>query len=132
MVDGSGSRVPGLSANGLVSVQSVRSTFGDEVLDVLESVTIVLGVPELLVGAHRLRVLARTETEAGVIALANRVAVVEAEHGLGEDVENTVENHLARGSDDVAAVSETLKSTVAEVSSRFGESELKAPDSPRQ
>lgn len=40
-------------------------------------------------------------------------SLVKQEDGLGEEVENTVENHLGVGSDVVTTVSETLKTYVA-------------------
>lgn len=62
-------------------------------------------MPVLLVGGAGLGVLAGSETEACVVQARQSPAVVEAEDGLGQQVQHAVEDHLSGRSDDVASVS---------------------------
>jgi len=51
--------------------------------------------------------LSALELEPGVVQLGNHVDVEDGEDGLGDKVEDTVEDHLAGRGDDVGTVSET-------------------------
>lgn len=71
---------------------------------VLAKVAVVAGMVLLLDRAGRLTSLADVQTQGGRVNVAVAEQQDPSEDGLGEEVEDTVENGLAVGGDDVAAL----------------------------
>lgn len=69
-------------------------------------------------GRSTVRVLARGETETGVVELGDGHDVDEAVDGLGEEIEDTVEDHLRGGGDDVSSIGDTPGDRVEEPEGR--------------
>ena len=74
----------------------------------------LLDVVKVSVGSGRSRELSGRELEDGEVELGKRVEVEKRVHRLGEDVKNTIEDHLRVGRDNITAVGETPGNGVQE------------------
>lgn len=100
---GSGSRVENVSTSGVGSsrVNAVVANASLGGLAVLRGAEVV-GREVLVVGE-----LAALEVKRRVVASSEREKVEEGKHGLGQEVENTVENHLTVRRDCVGSVGQS-------------------------